>query len=175
MAIVVEDGTAKSDAESYASVADADTYLAARGYTLWANEMSEAEKEQALRRATDYMEQAYTTRWTGYRKTTTQALVWPRYDVPRPDVYDGRLTSYVEDDVVPVEVRNACCLLAFKSASGELAPDLDQPVIEETVGPITVRYQPGSRQFKKFRAIDMMLSMYLKDGGGGSSVRVVRS
>lgn len=171
MALVVEDGSAKADAESYASVADADTYLVARGYTLWASEMSEAEKEQALRRATDYMEQSYGTRWAGYRKTDTQALAWPRYDVPRPDT-DG---AYVADDIVPAEVRNACCLLAFKAASGDLSPDLDQPVTEKTVGPITVRYQPGARQFKKFRSIDMMLGQMLRDGGGGSSVRLVRA
>lgn len=170
MALTVEDGTGKAGAESYASVATADTYLAARGYTLWAT-MSEAEREQALRRATEYMEGAYGLKWQGYRRTDTQALAWPRYDVPKPDT-DG---YYYDDDEIPAAVVNACCMLAFKAASGELAEDLDAPVTEETVGPITVRYAQGARQFKKFRSVDMALSGLLTNGGSGSSVRVVRA
>lgn len=44
MALEVEDGSGKANADSYISVADADAYFAARGITLWAT-MQEVEKE----------------------------------------------------------------------------------------------------------------------------------
>ena len=52
MSLVVEDGTGKADAESYISVADADTYHSNRGNTDWAA-LTTTEKEQLLRGATD--------------------------------------------------------------------------------------------------------------------------
>ena len=36
MALIVEDGTAKSDAESFISGTDADTYFSKRGNATWA-------------------------------------------------------------------------------------------------------------------------------------------
>ena len=53
MTLVIEDGTGKSNAESYISVADADTYHSNRGNTDWAA-LTTAEKERLLRIATDY-------------------------------------------------------------------------------------------------------------------------
>ena len=46
MAIVTEDGTGKSDAQSYLSLADADAYFTARGVSAWTG--SNAVKEAAL-------------------------------------------------------------------------------------------------------------------------------
>ncbi|HWH74773.1 MAG TPA: DnaT-like ssDNA-binding protein, partial [Methylibium sp.] len=90
MALEVEDGTAKSDAESYVSVAEASAYHSLRGNTLWAT-MSEGEMEAALRRATDYLVQTYRDQWAGYRATTTQALDWPREEV---QIKDAPALSY---------------------------------------------------------------------------------
>jgi hypothetical protein len=68
MTLTVEDGTGKADAESYISVADADTYFTARNNATWAA-LSTSDKEAALRKATDYMLQAYRVRWAGMRET----------------------------------------------------------------------------------------------------------
>lgn len=54
MALIVEDGTGLADAESYLSVADADTYHADRNNEAW-QDYSTAEKEAALRKATQYI------------------------------------------------------------------------------------------------------------------------
>lgn len=170
MALIVEDGTGKSDAESYATVAEADVYHAARGNAGWAALATDA-KEKKLRLATDFMGQAYGQSWAGYRTTTTQALDWPRYEVPMRDVWG---CAYLPSDQVPAVVRNACITLAFKAASGDLAPDV-QPegsVIEETVGPITVKRAETSRTVVRYRAIDLMLASVLKGGGG---LRLVRA
>lgn len=167
MAIVVEDGTGKSDAEAYISVADADTYFSKRGFALWAT-LTTDQKEESLRRGTDFMSQQYRERWAGIRKTTTQALDWPRYEVPRRDVGD-----YYETTVVPTEVKNACAELAYRASSETLAPDLGVPVTSKTVGPISITYATGARQTKVYRAVENMLAPLLK--ASGSMIRVVRA
>lgn len=135
--------------------------------------LTTAAKEQALRKATDYM-QIYRQRWAGFRKTSTQALDWPRYEVPMRDMpggYGGNLGSfggysYYDNTSVPNLVRDACCALAQKSTSADLSPDLAPRVTSESVGPISVTYAPGERQYTVYRAIDSMLEPLFKNGGG---------
>jgi hypothetical protein len=56
MALIVEDGTGRADAESYVSVADADTYHANRGELRRGRRSAPPpSKEQLLRQATEYM------------------------------------------------------------------------------------------------------------------------
>ncbi len=238
MSIVVEDGTGKSDAESFCTVAFATTYHTARGNSSWNDVVelmtldvaptgagwakddtitgatsaktcviverittltyyvkqrsgaftlgeilsngtatadqgaanptfaaTDAVREQCLRKATEYMEQMYKVRWQGERVLSTQALSWPRYGV----YVDG---IYIDSDEVPVEVERACAELALKAMDETLAPDLEQGVTQETVGPISVTYDPYSPQAKRFRAIDLMLAPLLT--GGGNTTKLVR-
>lgn len=168
MALIVEDGTGLSTAESYISVAFADTYHSVRGNTLWAT-MSVNEREQALRRATDYMGQVYRLQWQGRRISSTQALDWPRYDV----VVDG---YYIASNILPNDLKNASAELAFKAAGGELYADQGQGVISEQVGPIKVEYNPNSPATIRYKAIDALLLPFF-DGSmaGGLNLKAVRS
>jgi hypothetical protein len=164
MSLITEDGTGRSDAESYASVSYADAYHAARANTAWAA-LSTTDKEVNLRKATDYMLQVYRGMWKGHRMLTTQALDWPRYGACQ-DQFP------VLPTVVPLEVQKACCELALKASAGvALLADQGPQVVAEKVGPIEVQYQPGGRQGTKFAAIDAMLSSLT----GGSGIRVVRA
>ena len=166
MAIVIEDGSGKSDSEAYISVADATTYFSNRGVTTWAAIATDALREAALRKATDYITATYRDRWEGVRYTEDQALDWPRFGVIR----DSWAVVY---DEVPVEVARACAELALKSSSGDLNPDLKQSKLSVTVGPIRTEYDKNSPQWKRYRAIDMILAPFLK-AGGGCSVRLER-
>lgn len=156
MALEVEDGTGKTNSESFISVADADTRHTNLGNTAWTG--TTAAKEQALRKATEYMQQAYRERWKGNKHTVGQALAWPRNSV----VVDGFVT--IASGVVPTEVKNACADLALKALSETLAEDLERGIVREKVGPIETEYDAASPQAKRFRAIDMTLSPYLKSG-----------
>ena len=168
MSLICEDGSGKSDSESYISVADASTYHTARGNTAWAALATDALREAALRRATDYMRQAYRSRWQGYKVNEDQALDWPRYDV--------EVEGYaIDSDIVPTEIKNACAELALRASAADLNPDLTQGVAREKVGQIEVEYDKASPQFTRYRAIDALLSPYLKAGGGGCSMGVIRS
>lgn len=162
MAIVIEDGSGLDNAEAYISVADADTYFSLRGNAAWAALTTE-QKEQALRRAVDYMTAVYGQRWKGERSSTTQALDWPR---------DGVLG--VESDVVPVPVQRANAELAVRASAGDLLADQGAQVTQETVGPISVTYAVGARQWIRYAMADGLLAGLLRDGGG-AQIPVVRA
>ena len=157
MSLIVEDGTGKPDAESYISVADADTYHARRNNTEWAA-LSDPEKEAALIAATDYMQGYYSGSWKGYKLTQHQALDWPRYAA----VVDG---FTLDSAIIPQRVKNAASELAFRSSQEPLAPDLEPQVKDEQVGPIKVTYKDGGREVTKFRSVDNALDCLLQYSG----------
>ena len=181
MAIVVEDGTAKADAETYISVADADTYHSNRANTAWAA-LSTPNKEAALRKAADYMLQVYRLRWKGSRVTGTQALDWPRNFVVRDDFESSTLNGaqiiggrqYYPSDEVPVEIQRATAELALKSSSADLAPDISQRVTREKVDVLEVQYAEHGVQYAQYRAVDNLLAPFLMDAGS-TMRRVVRT
>ena len=168
MSLVTETGTGDSTAESLCSVAFADALHSDRGNTAWAA-LTTAVKEQSLRKATDYMAQAYGSRWAGYRMTATQALEWPRSYVPRIPSMTGDL--YYADDAVPVEVQRACAELALRAASGDLLADLTQGVVSEQIGSIVTTYDKFSPQTVRYASVDALLRPYLLAAG----VKVVRA
>lgn len=73
--LIIEDGTGKADAESYATAAELVIYARKYGVTVPADE---AEQEALLRRAAVLMN-AMT--WKGSRANADQALAWPRQEV----------------------------------------------------------------------------------------------
>lgn len=176
MALIVEDGTGKSDADSYCSLAFADAYCTARNVTSWTG--SDAHKNAALIRATDHLGQSYRYLWAGYRKTESQALDWPRHEVPRLDMpgtyWQGMLQSYYSADVVPIEVQKACVELAVRSLGESLAPDVSRIKKREKVDVIEVEYADGASPWVRFRAVDNLLAGLLKSSSG-SAIQLVRA
>ena len=104
MAIIVEDGTGLTTAETFVSVADADAYHLAMNNATWTG--AEAVKESALRRAAQYIDTRY--RYKGERKNLNQALEWPRAFYES----DGRAESWP----VP-NLKAACCEAALRALS----------------------------------------------------------
>lgn len=166
MSIVAEDGTGLSNANSYASYADWTAYWADRGA---APSSVQADVEQALVRATDYLGLRYT--WIGQRALQTQALDWPRvcaYAVPA-----GGYSAPIEG--VPPEVVRATVELAQRALAGELAPDpvvdtTGQPVVgsRKKIGPIEVEttFGGGGATFtKRFPAVDELLRWLVVKNG----------
>lgn len=166
MSLTVELGTGATNSESYVTVADADQYHDNRGNVPWLS-LTTAEKEEALRRATDYIEQVYGLSFKGVRVTRAQALNWPRYDV---EIYG----YYNDSNIIPVQLKNAQIELAYKAAQGDLSPDLEQQVKREKVDVLEVEYMDGSTQVKRFRAIDNLLAPLLANMPSGVSRKLVR-
>lgn len=162
--LVVEDGTGLASANSYLSLADANSYFEARRNPETWSSADESAREQALRVGTDYLDSKYGDQWVGIRSTKAQALDWPRalaYDV---DGYP------IEVDEVPKRLKHATAEMALRylTAPDELLPDVaqdDQGIASEsnTVGPISqsVSYQGGKAYSKRFTQVERLL----KTGG----------
>lgn len=108
MTFTVEDGTGVANANSLCSIADADAYFVDRGVSLWSGPASS--KQQALVRATDYIQTRWGRKLRGSLALADQALCFPRSDID-------------EDDVVPSAVKKACAELALRALSASLEPD----------------------------------------------------
>lgn len=161
MPLIVEDGTGRADAESYASEAEATAYFAARANEDWDNV---EDKEAALRRATDYMLAAYHGRWKGTRAGALQALDWPRRNVPLED--DPAWLTLLEHTVVPVQVKRATIELALITGGGTvLVPNLERAQSSVSVGEISVTYEESSSRLPQFPLVDMILSPLLRSSG----------
>jgi hypothetical protein len=170
MALIVEDGTGLANAESYISVADADTYHTDRSNAAWAL-LTTAAKESALRDATEYIDSYY--QFGGYRKTDTQALDWPRFECPKQDVSALALVYWL-DTVLPRPLVRACAELALTASSQDLTPDIDRLTSREKLGPLEVEYSDAAAQYKKFRKIDLLLSELIVSSCSSSSVKLNR-
>jgi hypothetical protein len=173
MTIVVETGQALSNAVSYVSVEEADAYHLARVATLW-TEMTTAEKEGCLVRATDFMLQKYRMRWAGRRYNGTQALDWPRVGVVMEEfegVYGQFIVSY---EVVPKEVKNACAELALRASISTLSEDLSPRVLQETIGPITIKYDKDSGRTMSYMQVEDMLKPFFAARSGSPMMKLSR-
>ena len=159
MALVVENGTGLSNAESYASVADATTYHSNLGNASWAS-ASGTNQEIALRKATIYLDAKYRGQWRGERILQTMSLSWPRYNVIDDDNFE------VVSTAVPQALKNACMELALRALTTTLMPDYTAGSVEaETlkVGEIeiTSKYSSGKTAWTSFPVIDRMLESLL--------------
>lgn len=117
LTLIPEDGTGKTDANTYASQAECDTYHDARLHALAWTAAPDATKIRALAMATKTLDSM--VRWQGKRKTAAQALAWPREGTS----YDG---LDVSDDMVPKPVKDATCELARLLIGSDLTSDVAQ-------------------------------------------------
>jgi len=161
MSIVVEDGTGLETANSYISLADADTYHSDRANTDWAA-ATEAERNAALIKATQWLDGRYRSRWVGYRKTDDQTLDWPRYDAYDSDGY------YLDSDAVPARIKYAEAEAALAIVDGtDLSPSLDRggKVKREKVGPIDTEYFDGAPARTVLTVVSDLVKGYVSGPG----------
>lgn len=104
MALEVEDGTGKANANSFASIAELNVYHSDLGNTEWTGD--DSAKEAAARRATAYVSTAF--RYIGKRSQgRTQALAWPR-----EGVLDSEGNEILNTEL-PQEIVDATCEAAL--------------------------------------------------------------
>lgn len=122
---VVEDGTGKTDANSYATIGYADAYHKSFGRSEWA-ELDEEVKKSRLVIATRYIDGTYP--WKGTRKYRDQRLAFPRVEVYD---HDGFAVEGIPESLVM-----AVCEAAFLAMSGNslfLTRDANGQVKREAV------------------------------------------
>ncbi|MGB0749058.1 MAG: DnaT-like ssDNA-binding protein [Magnetospiraceae bacterium] len=164
MALIVEDGSGKTDAESYVTLAEANIFWAARNDAVWAD-AGDLEKEAALRAATEYLDVAYV--WKGVRVAVSQALAWPRYGVVDRDGFA------VDYDAVPDAVRTALNHLAHAALGEDLLPAEDAASRikrqREKVDVIETEteYAPGTSSRKRFPLVDRLVENLTRGRAAG--------
>jgi len=118
------------------------------------------DKEEALRLATQYLDNTYGYRFKGRKMSLGQSLEWPRAYVETRDGFG------LPSDEIPQKLLDACAELALRhlTETDGLMPDLSESgSVEQTmikVGPITdmTKFAGSNSPVKKFRIVDMLLS-----------------
>ena len=157
-ALVASAGSAS--ANSFCTLAEADQIQDDRlpiG-TTWSGE-TDANKNRALLFATTLLEACVI--WTGFVKTDTQALQWPRYGMTKPNGYP------VDDDVVPQQLIN--CQAEFARALLENVSRTEDSDIESqgitsiTAGPVSLTFSED----QAMKILPDLCYLYLPGGPDG--------
>jgi hypothetical protein len=156
MAIIVEDGSIVTGANSYATTAELSAFAAARNITL----SGDYTTEQLLIIAMDYIENLA---YKGMKVRSDQPLQWPRVDVYL-DAY------YFDSDAIPSQLKNGQMQVALSIDAGnspqQIAP---RKTIMEKVGDLAVQYAAGSSSVAIDPKINAFLYKLLDAGGPGSA------
>jgi hypothetical protein len=167
MALVIEDGTNVSGANSFVTLVEARSYAAARSLSL---PTDDAALEALLLNAVDYLESKRQL-YQGQRASVTQSLQWPRVDVFIDDVY-------LAATVIPDLLKSAQIRLAAIAYSGvDLMPTRSGPIVKkEKVGPIETEYSEtvGTTIEPSMTVIDYLLAPLLKSKMSQFFLKTVR-
>lgn len=167
--LIIEDGTAKPDSNSYVSVADARVYASNRG-TIFAG--TDDEVAAMLIQAIDYLE-AQACRYQGEPTTTTQALQWPRKGVvlncePWPDNLIPRQLIAAQIQLA-MAVNSGLVLLPSITAQDYIVREKVGPIETEYADPISVGIMPT------FTAVDALLApLYGECAASKFAIRTIR-
>lgn len=169
MPFKVEDGSGFVDSNSYGAVADADAYFVLRGNGEWAA-LTTDQKQVALVKATDYIDQRFGGRFVGDPMTDEQALAWPRDNTGRNEW---------DESIIPTKLQYACFEYADRARLAPLAPDLVYGTsgvatiqTKEKVGPIERTFaavggdSASQTLLRPYPAADMYLRGLVYSTGG---------
>ena len=134
--MIVEDGTGKTDANSYVTVDFANDYFSVRGVSDW--NIDTEKKEQLLIKATDFIDNIY--QWLGKKEFESQALRFPRVDLRD---YEG-----AEIKGIPLCLKQAVCDAALINMSSELfqTQEANGDVVSEKIGELAFTYSKTNKE-----------------------------
>lgn len=183
MSLVKEDGTGLSNANSYANVADCDTYHTNHLYgSDWSGAVT-ATKEAALIMASRLIDGCY--QFNGKKYTTEQAMQWPREGAHDPDRNESVYTILspitgrrdFDNDEIPVALVNAVCETARELIKADSTDAVDGQGLAQLsiAGAINMQFHKGDKQPTipdTAQLFLMKLGIYLKKGS--FSAKLVR-
>lgn len=166
--LIAEDGSRKTDANSYATVAAADTYHEKHLYATTWTAASTANKEKALMMATRLLDAEFS--WAGIKATEEQALEWPRYDMTERNGF------LVDGDEIPAALVDAVAEFARHLLSADRTAETDDRGYSRiAVGPIALDVNPIDRKPIIPSVVVGMLAPYGRRRAGGGNVQLVRA
>lgn len=167
MALVVEDGSGKTDSEVYGLLADAVAYLAKFGKTTLNGLATDALKEAAMREGALFVEQVYGPRMPGERVDGDQAMEWPREGATYTDGKE------IGGDEVPQDYIYATFEAAELSAAGENlidTSDASDNLKRKKIDVLEFEYFAPPRTRKTYHVLEGHLRRLLRPAG-----RIVRA
>lgn len=149
--------------DTYITVAEADSYHTDYNPGSAWDSASQADKEAAIRAATQYLETQYS--YIGQITDASQALAWPR--VAAKDKFDNSLTGtfYDKDGRIlqtpyPQQVMDACAELALIALNGTLfvsQSTKDDEIARIKAGSVEVEYNPSTSSKKLYPHVRALL------------------
>lgn len=130
MALIVTPGA--NNANSYISVADANSYFSfSYNRTLW-SEVAVTDKEKALAESTRLLD--LFIQWNGNIASDSQRLRWPRKNVVDTD------NRIVDSNSIPQSIKDATCELAYNLLVNSGFDISENPVDKIKIGPISLDF-----------------------------------
>jgi len=145
MALVVEDGSVVTGANTYVSLAEFKAWADDRGITYG----TDAAVTQQIYRAMDYFERL---QFIGNKANENQPLQWPRTEA----LIDG---YYADATEIPTPVKTALYEAVVVEAAGNSELEVqDRKTIREKIGDIEVQYADNSENRKITPALQYALN-----------------
>ena len=145
--LTIEDGSGKSDSNSYASLGDFRSFWAQKNVDYSDNTVkgrSDNDISAALIMATEYVDGMH---FFGERRLTTQSLAFPRSGLSRPGS-SSIWPAYLPNDEVPKAVIRAVCYMAGLIIQGKSIFDPHQRVSSQSVSGVgSVSYADGTGEW----------------------------
>lgn len=168
--LIPETGAGLPNANSYASIEQADSYFALRGIAEWAD-LGVDEKTAALVRASFGLDAKYRGKWIGQKHTATQALAWPRaVKLGENTMLTDADGAPIPVDAIPVPILYATCEVAMiESTERFLSQGVsrDDMIKSEKVDVLETTWFDGASKLaiKRYPHIDSMLFGYATSDG----------
>jgi hypothetical protein len=164
MACTISTTIGSASANSYCSIADADTYHETHLYpTDWTDADTDT-KCRALQMATRLLDQHVT--WQGSPVDATQALLWPRVGAVGTNGYA------IASDTIPLLLEQATAELARQLITSNLTADNDatkQGLSSLTAGSVSMTFRGGTSTVPLPDAVRAMVApLGLVTGSGGA-------
>ena len=160
MALIIEDGTGKADAQSVATAEELRGYALLRGISVPSNDAEGTAKiEAALLDAMDYL--SIKPCFQGEPFLATQSLPFPRKNVYIRDV--KQIDAFMPAAFKTAQIRLALAVLSGVVLMPNISGRSADYVVKEKVGPLEVEYA-NPTQFNgttTFTAVDLLLAPLL--------------
>jgi hypothetical protein len=174
--LIVEDGSIVANADSYVTAAEADTYwLTNRNNNAIWLAASVGQKDQALREATQFLDNAYD--WLGGRRNYSQSLRWPRV------LWWTKDNKVLNVNTIPDAIKVAQMELAIEAVGGRLITGAPKASLErggmissESLSGMAIQYSSSAPGGISYPFIDLIVADYVQGAKYGAlSGEAVRS
>jgi len=166
--LIVEDGSIVANADSYVSITDANTYwLTNRNNNAIWLAASDGQKDQALREATQFLDNAYD--WLGGRRNYNQSLRWPRV------LWWTKDNKVLNVNAIPDAVKQAQMELALEAVQGRLITGGTRASLErggmiqaESLSGMSIQYSSVAPGGFSYPFIDLLVADYVQGARYGA-------